>query len=72
MKFTVIDPKTNKYPDLDEVSKEGWASGLIGRLDGFAIDEDGDLMLMDRCGEYRCPPVDRFLVEALDTTPIQA
>ena len=58
MDFTVIDPKTGGYPDLENiVLHEEWAKGLVYcDMEGFAIQEDGSLVLMDQCGGFRyCP-----------------
>lgn len=62
--FDVIDTKTGKYPDLEHIARtEEWAQNLIPwDMDGFCINEDGNLLLMDECGNYsHCPP-DRFEV----------
>ena len=65
MKFRVIDMKTGKTPDLAKISlEEGWASGLIYfDMDGFAVCEDGGLILLDECGNVAYCPKDRFGVE---------
>ena len=62
MPFTVIDKKTGEYPDLWEIAlKEDWAKGLCYcDMDGFAIMEDGNLILMDECGEFAYCPYGRF------------
>ena len=51
MKFDVIDPKTGKYPDLEHIAlTEDWAKGLMYcDMEGFCINEDGNLLLMDEC-----------------------
>ena len=60
--FTVIDTKTGKYPDVEKIAlKEDWAKGLIYcDIEGFAILEDGDLILADECGNYVDCPLGRF------------
>lgn len=65
IKFTVIDNKTGKYPDLWKIAqKEEWAKDLMYcDMDGFALLEDGNLILMDECGNYAFCPADRFTVE---------
>ena len=65
MKFTVIDTKTGNYPDLEKIAlTEEWAKDLMYcDMEGFAIEEDGDLMLMDECGNFRYCPDDRFKIE---------
>lgn len=62
--FSVIDPETGKYPDLEHVAMhEPWAKGLIYcDMEGFAIDEGGLLLLMDECGNFRYCPPERFTV----------
>ena len=54
MTFDVIDPKTDKYPDLEKIERtEEWAQNFIYcDMDGFFINEDGNLILMDECGNY--------------------
>lgn len=57
--FTVIDRKTGKDPDLRKISKkEDWAAKLIYcDMDGFAVKENGGLVLMDKYGNVaNCPP----------------
>lgn len=63
--FDVIDPKTGEYPDLEHISRtEEWAKNLIPcDMDGFCINEDGNLLLMDECGNYSHCPIDRFDVK---------
>jgi hypothetical protein len=67
MAFTVIDKKTGYYPDLEKIAlKEEWAKGLCYcDMDGFAILEDGNLILMDECGKYAYCPANRFEVMTL-------
>ena len=50
--FTVIDNNTGKQADQEEIAlNEEWADGLVYcDMDGFAIMEDGSLILMDECG----------------------
>ena len=64
MSFTVIDNKTGKYPDLWKIAlKEKWAKGLIYcDMEGFALLEDGSLILLDECGNCAFCPADRFTV----------
>ena len=60
--FTVIDKETGKYPNTRKIALlEGWAENLTYcDIYGFAIDEDGNLILLDDCGNFaHCPP-DRF------------
>jgi hypothetical protein len=62
MTFNVIDTKTGKYPDLRKIAlEEDWAKGLMYcDMQGFAIEEDGYLLLMDECGNMAYCPPDRF------------
>ena len=64
MTFDVIDQKTGKYPDLEHISRtEKWAHNLIPcDMEGFCINADGNLLLMDECGNYAYCPTDRFQV----------
>lgn len=64
MIFNVIDPKTGEYPNLEHIARaEEWAHNLIPcDMEGFCINEDGNLILMDECGNYACCPMDRFKV----------
>lgn len=68
MKFTVIDKKTGNYPDVSKIAlTEDWAKGLIYcDIDGFAIGEDGTLLLMDDCGNFAYCPYDRFEITLED------
>jgi len=46
--------------------KEPWAKGLIYcDMEGFAIEEDGTLLLLDECGTYREVPAGLFRVVML-------
>ena len=64
LEFTVIDKTTGKYPDLKQLAlKEEWAQNLIYcDMEGFCINEDGDLLLMDECGNIAYCPPGRFKV----------
>lgn len=63
--FRVIDKKTGKEANPERIArKEEWAEGLLYcDMDGFAIMEDGSLILMDECGNFRYCPEDRFEIE---------
>jgi hypothetical protein len=65
MRFKVVDPRTGEYPDLRRIAlTEDWARGLMYcDMEGFALEEDGTLLLLDECGAYREAPADRFVVE---------
>ena len=62
MTFKVIDKKTGKEADTYKIAlKEDWAKHLIYcDMEGFAIEEDGSLVLMDECGNVAYCPADRF------------
>ncbi len=62
--FDVIDPKTGKYPDLWKIAlTEDWAKHLMYcDMDGFAIMENGQLILLDECGNFAYCPEGRFEV----------
>ena len=62
--FGVIDKKTGEYPDLEKIAiEEDWAKGLCYcDMEGFALSEDGELILMDECGRLAYCPPDRFEV----------
>lgn len=64
MSFTVIDNKTGREADIGKIAlKEDWAKGLMYcDMQGFALLEDGDLVLMDECGKYEYCPSGRFTV----------
>ena len=58
MTFKVIDKKTGKEPTsrvIDNIAKKG---GLMTMdIDGFYLGEDGDLVLVDDCGNATwCDP----------------
>lgn len=64
MQFDVIDTKTGAYPDVEKIAlNEEWAKGLIYcDIDCFAMQEDGNLVLIDDCGNFAYPPEKRFKV----------
>ena len=64
LSFTVIDNQTGKVADEEAIAQnEEWARGLIYcDMDGFAIAQNGSLILMDECGGCRVCPHDRFTV----------
>ncbi len=69
--FTVIDVNTGEYPDLEQIAlHEEWADGLMYcDMEGFAIMEDGNLILMDECGKYVFCPTGRFEVKFAEGDP---
>lgn len=67
IEFRVIDKKTGKEPifDHNHLFKQKWfkESNLIWcDISCWAIDEDGNLMLVDDCDNIAYPPQDRFEV----------
>ena len=62
--YDVIDTKTGKYADLQKIAlKEEWAKGLVYcDMEGFAIEQDGTLVLLDECGNCAYPPEGRFKI----------
>lgn len=66
--FDVIDTKTGEYPDLEKIAlTEEWAQGLVYcDMDGFAVREDGSLILLDECGNCVSCPAERFEIRLQD------
>ena len=64
--FTVIDKKTGKEADARNIAfHEEWAleQGLIYcSIDGFALLQDGTMLLCDRCGNTAVCEPERFEV----------
>ena len=62
--FIVIDKKTSKEADEYEIAlHEDWAKDLMYcDMEGFAIEQDGTLILLDECGKFAYCPSDRFEV----------
>ena len=60
--FCVIDKKTGKEADIYNIAlNEEWANHLIYcDMEGFAIQEDGTLVLLDECNNMAYCPFDRF------------
>ena len=60
--FYVFDKKTGKEADTYEiVLNEDWAKHLMYcDIDGFAIEQDGTLVLIDECGQIAYCSSDRF------------
>ena len=66
IEFKVIDNNTGKEADIGKIAlKEDWAKCLCYcDMDGFAIAQDGMLILLDECGKYTYCPENRFKVVA--------
>lgn len=62
--FHVIDIVTGKEADPYEIAlNEDWAKDLMYcDMEGFAIEEDGSLILVDECGRHEYCPIGRFEV----------
>lgn len=71
MKFRVIDKLTGKEADPYETAlHEEWAKELCYcDMDGFALLEDGTLLLVDECGKFEYCDADRFEVVFEETRP---
>jgi len=70
MRFQVIDTKTGVEPDMRKIAlEEEWAKRLTYcDMEGFAIQEDGALILCDECGAFVYCPEGRFKV-VIDNEP---
>ena len=62
--FHVIDRKTGREADTYRIAmNEKWAAGLCYcDMEGFAVCEDGSLMLLDECGNFVYCDRERFEV----------
>ena len=57
----IIDTKTNQTADPYVAAKEEWASSLMTNdIEGFAITQDGAIVLMDECGNMAYAPAGRY------------
>lgn len=66
--FEVIDKQTGCYPDVEKIAlNEDWARHLVHcDIDSFCINEDGNLILTDDCGNAAYCPSDRFEVKIIN------
>lgn len=64
MNFKVNDNKTGKEADEYRIAlREEWARSLCYcDMDGFALMQDGSLILVDECGRYEYCPEGRFSI----------
>jgi hypothetical protein len=62
--FRVVEAETGETPDLKRIAlTEDLAKGLVYcYMDGFAVMEDGSLLLLDACGNHAFAPLGRFRV----------
>lgn len=60
--FSVVDASTGVEADTDQISKyEDWAESLLrSGVEAFAVDQNGDLLLVDGYGSYAVAPRGRF------------
>lgn len=75
MRFRVIDASTGQEADAEQIAlTEDWAQRLVYcNIDGFAITEDGDLVLFDSCGNLAYCPPGRFVLDIdFEMTPMGA
>jgi hypothetical protein len=63
--FTVIDTKTGKEADTYNIAlHEDWAKHLCYcDMEGWAIEDDGTLLLVDECGRFEYADRERFKVK---------
>lgn len=68
MIFWVVDKKTGREADPGWIAlKEDWAKDLIYcDMEGFAILQNGELILVDECGHWEPCPEGRFEVVKSD------
>ena len=64
-RFTVIDNKTGKEADTYNIAlHEDWAKNLCYcDMEGWAITDDGTLLLIDECGRFAYADRERFKVK---------
>ena len=60
--FRIINKRTGKEPDLCQIARKcKWAKHLVYcDMEGFAVEEDGTLILLDECGNVAYPPKGMF------------
>ena len=70
MEFTVIDKITGKEADVERIAlTEEWAKGIIYcDMEGFAITDEGCLVLLDECGHFEYCDERRFEVRSSERT----
>lgn len=69
IEFKVIDNNTGKEADISKIAlKEDWAKDLMYcDMQGFAILDDGNLILLDECGKFEYCPSERFSIKFEDS-----
>ena len=64
MLFKIIDRKTGKEPTDKVITAQARLGNLIPRdIDGFYVGEDGQIILVDDCGNCTWVDMSRFEVE---------
>ena len=69
IEFKVIDNNTGKEADIGKIAlKEDWAKSLMYcDMQGFAILDDGNLVLLDECRKFEYCPSERFSIKFEDS-----
>ena len=64
-RLIITDKQTGEYPETEIIAlREGWARHLSNcDITGFALDEEGHLLLIDGCDNIAYCPEDRFDVK---------
>jgi hypothetical protein len=69
MTFIVIDKRTGQEANEYKVAlraRKKWAKDLmVDDLEGWALQQDGTLILCDECGNFAYPPQKRFEVKVI-------
>jgi len=66
MRIKVIDKKTRREVDYDDVVRMDWCPFKDGLFAGFALHEDGGLILMDNRRNHVFVPEGIFEVSIID------
>ena len=66
MSFQVLDTKTMKEVNLDDLTALARNNNLMEfDLEGFALQEDGTLLLCDECGRFAyVPREEKYIIRA--------
>lgn len=67
MTFQIIDKKTGKEPTqrvIDNIAKKGHL--MVMDIDQFAVCEDGQIILIDDCGDIAYCDMNRFEAKEID------
>lgn len=72
MIFWVVDKKTGREADPEGIAlHEDWAHDLIWcDMEGFAMLQNGVLILADECGNYEVCPEGRFEIVKYDSEEV--